>query len=216
MYRKLLGKIMNRYLTSKEFDYILKLNNNSPLTEQLLYEMANVEKSKTGLPYDIWIDDVGVDRGNEYSNSPRLKVNVNGELISMTISDNPDIPISIQRLGKISFPNKDKIQKWIKAYKNILLAHYYKKISNIQALSLLGPLKVATANDMKLSDILKPYPDAKISLEWDPKNFLYEIKAYSKDKVLEVNYAMNEYEAYKEAVKLKDKYQCENSLNLSK
>ena len=40
-----------------------------------LYEIANIKKSRTGLPYDIWVDSVGSSRNIQH-NSPRLKIDV--------------------------------------------------------------------------------------------------------------------------------------------
>lgn len=44
----------------------------------ILKEMANLLKDKTGLPYDIWIDEQGEDR-NIPHHIPRLKVDTNKE-----------------------------------------------------------------------------------------------------------------------------------------
>ena len=36
------------------------------LNEDALFEMANIKAKRTGLPYDLWIDSMGIDRGNEH------------------------------------------------------------------------------------------------------------------------------------------------------
>ena len=55
-----------------------------------LFEMANVSKKDTKLPYDIWIDSEGKNR-NIAPNYPRLKVDCNGDRIPVSISENPEI-----------------------------------------------------------------------------------------------------------------------------
>lgn len=124
---------MNRFLTYKEFNYTFNLNKKSPLLEQLPYEVFSINSNITGLPYDILLDDVGIDRGVHFI--PTLKVKVDNLLISIFISDNPST------VKNLDFLYKDNIYLWVKRYKNILLDHYYKKLSNLQTAPLLGPLK---------------------------------------------------------------------------
>lgn len=78
------------------------------LNEQYLLEMANVKSTDTGLPYDIWIDSLGKDRDVEH-NIPRIKVNVNGKYIPIEISDEPDIPESVKKMGIVDFDKKSLI-----------------------------------------------------------------------------------------------------------
>lgn len=59
------------------------------------FEMANVSKDDTGLPYDLWIDSAGDSRRKH---GPRVKVQVNNTFIPLIISDNPDIPKSVKRM----------------------------------------------------------------------------------------------------------------------
>lgn len=92
--------------------------------EHPAYEMANVSKEDTGLPYDLWIDSIGVDRKGKHS-SPRLKVQVNGKLIPVLISENPDIPDSLKRKGIKDFPHLSEVKKYIKAYLKVLLINQY-------------------------------------------------------------------------------------------
>ena len=80
--------------------------------------MANVKSFDTGLPYDLWIDSVDADRKTSHSN-PRLKVNVDGQFITMEISDNPDIPDSVKKKGITDFKNKTLIQKLKKVLYNL-------------------------------------------------------------------------------------------------
>ena len=52
--------------------------------------MANVSKDDTDLPYDLWIDSDGKNRKAGH-NSPRLKVDVDGDIIPVSIINDPQI-----------------------------------------------------------------------------------------------------------------------------
>ena len=96
-----------------------------------LFEMANVSKKDTKLPYDIWIDSEGKNR-NIAPNYPRLKVDCNGDKIPVSISENPEILVK-KRISE--FP---KVRSWIKKYLAVLLQHWNKEITDKEALNQLG------------------------------------------------------------------------------
>lgn len=107
--------------------------------EGVAYEMANVSKEDTGLPYDLWIDSIGSDRNSKHS-APRLKVRIDGKFIPVLLSDNPDIPDSVKKAGIKDFPHLSEIKKYIKAYLDIFLAHYNKELTDKQALNILSTI----------------------------------------------------------------------------
>ena len=96
-----------------------------------LFEMANVSKKDTKLPYDIWIDSEGKNR-NTKQNYPRLIIDYNGERIPVSISEGPEI------LVKKTIPRFPKIKSWIKKYSVVLLQHWNKEITDREALNQLG------------------------------------------------------------------------------
>ena len=96
-----------------------------------LFEMANVSKKDTKLPYDIWIDSEGKN-GNTKQNYPRLKVDYNGVRIPVSISEDPKI------LVKKKIPEFPKIKAWIMKYSVVLLQHWNKEITDKEALNQLG------------------------------------------------------------------------------
>lgn len=96
-----------------------------------LFEMANVFKKDTKLPYDIWIDSEGKN-GNTKQNYPRLIVDYNGDRIPVSISEEPVI------LVKKKIPEFPKIKAWIKKYSTVLLQHWNKEITDKEALNQLG------------------------------------------------------------------------------
>lgn len=98
-----------------------------------LYEMANVSKQDTGLPYDIWVDSAGKDR--RVSHGPRIKVAVNGKsrrMPEISISDNPEL-----KAGR-PFEGMNVVIKWVQKYKDVLLKHYNKELTDKQLLNLLN------------------------------------------------------------------------------
>ena len=96
-----------------------------------MFEMANVSKKDTKLPYDLWIDSEGKNR-NTNQNSPRLIVDCNGDRIPVSISDNPEI------LVKKRIPGFLKVRTWIRKYLAVFLQHWNKEITDKEALNLLG------------------------------------------------------------------------------
>ena len=119
------------------------------LDEDYLFEMAQVSKDDTGLPYDLWIDGMGKDRNNTH-NTPRIKVRVKDKLIPMTIDkDNPDIPESVKKMGTTTFKGISKIRKYIKEYYSVFMKHWNREITDKQALNMLGQTE-ADDNQIKL------------------------------------------------------------------
>ena len=102
------------------------------LDEDLLFEMANVSTKDTKLPYELWIDSYVSDI--EAKNIPRIKVNVDGDLIPVSISDNPKVLVS----GKDNFRGKSEIIKYIKKYLDVFIKHWNKELTDKEALNLLG------------------------------------------------------------------------------
>ena len=180
---------------------------NFKLNEDLLFEMANLEKRDTGLPYDIWIDSAGKSRSNSHSNTPRIKIDVNGDLIPVEISDNPDIPDSVKKQGVPNIPHFSEIKKYVKAYKKVFLAHYLNQISDKQALNLLGPIKLAPQSEISLSQIIDQTPNTIIKYRWDNKELLYIIEVYKDNSKVDTLYALGEYNLFKYLGELKNKYQ---------
>ena len=86
---------------------------------QVLNEMPNLTRKQTGLPYAIWLDSAGDDRDVGH-NVPRLKVNVDGNRVPISITDNPKILIN----RKINIKNFKKISDWIILNKELILGYY--------------------------------------------------------------------------------------------
>lgn len=93
--------------------------------------MANVSKDDTGLPYDIWIDSEGKLRKVGH-NSPRIKVDVDGDRIPVSISQNPMILVDKK------IPKFNLIKNYVIKYFDVLIKHWNKELTDKQALNLLN------------------------------------------------------------------------------
>lgn len=155
-------------------NYIVE--NLSELNEQILFEMANIKSNRTGLNYDIWIDSMGFRRGNEHSYHPRIKVQIDNNLIPIDITDDPQVPESVLKvLGDEFERHLPQVKKWIKEYKEILLAHYYGKIDDTQAGNLLSTIGKAAASIEKMHQLLDRANIKVAEFYWDSFQLLYVV-----------------------------------------
>lgn len=201
------------YLNKHNIDdnKIYSINKLKSLNENLLLEMTNIWGNQIGLPYDIWLDPAGKERGNEHTFSPRIKINVDGNLIPMTISDNPDIPESVKKQGVIDFPHISLIKKYIKAYKDVLLAHFLKQISDKDVTQLLKNIKYADTSKEQLKAILNPrIENGQIEYRWDDEELLYIIDVLNSDnEIIITDFATNDFELFSKIEELKEVYEIE-------
>ena len=84
---------------------------------------VNVLKSRTGLQYDLWIDDSGTERQVQH-NKPRLKVKVDGDRIPVSIEDEPEILVNKK------IPKFNKVSSWIKNHNNDLMRYWNREIND--------------------------------------------------------------------------------------
>lgn len=96
-------------------------------------EMANVSKKDTGLPYNIWIDSRGSLRKNKHY-TPRIKVEVNDEMIPVSISESPEILVDKK------IPKFRTVKRYIIKYYPVFMKHWNKEYTDKQALNLLDKL----------------------------------------------------------------------------
>ena len=107
-----------------------------------IQEMANFKGEEFNLPVNIWIDGP-----REMKHGKRIKIQNNystnfmlGDLISITISDNPQLA---KTFNKIKIKNKDieKVKKWIIQNKQVLEMYADGKLSTKQLVNELKPLQ---------------------------------------------------------------------------
>ena len=99
--------------------------------KQACFEMANLRKQESGLPYDIWLDSAGYKRNTPH-NVMRIKVSIDNELIQVIIASQRDI-----RPQK-HFKRENEIILWASNNYNTLLMHWNGKLSDRQALNILA------------------------------------------------------------------------------
>ena len=145
------------------------------LNENLLWEMATVIPRKSGLPYKIWLDPMGITRGNEHTFSPRLKMEVDGNFIPVEISDDPQIPNSVKKTGAKEPKDFDRVQDYIRAYKDIMLAHFYGKIDDDDTTTLLKNISSADTAKKELNRLLGNYGYI-IEYVWNVPELVYTLE----------------------------------------
>lgn len=117
---------------SKVGSIIEKLNANNGEVD--LMEMANLEKSESGLPYNIWIDSQGKFR-NVPHNSPRIKVDITGNYDTLVpVSIDRVAPVNLSDNPHIKIPKFRKVSKWIIDNYDTLIKHWNKELTDLQAL----------------------------------------------------------------------------------
>lgn len=100
------------------------------IEEQRLVEMSNLVKRKTGLPVNIWVDDVGIDRDVEH-NLPRIKVQNDtadrrqSDGFELSIENDPKILSSTCKLSSKDF---QAVRSFVIKYKQALIDHWNQDI----------------------------------------------------------------------------------------
>lgn len=81
-----------------------------------LFEMSNLLPKSTGLKYRIWY----LYKTNREKHGPRIKVDIQGKDVSVSISDTPR---QMNKL-KVRIPDFRELQDWIKINKDLLLQYW--------------------------------------------------------------------------------------------
>lgn len=104
--------------------------------------MANLQKDFLRLPANVWVDEMGAARQNKRS-LPRVKVQKDkstrpnmSKLIPVSISDDPKILIKNYE-SELSSSEWKEIFDFIKDFKEILLDHWYGRLSTPELIRTL-------------------------------------------------------------------------------
>lgn len=100
-------------------------------TKQTCFEMANLRKHESGLPYDIWLDSAGCKRNTPH-NVMRINVSIDDEFIPIIIASQRDI-----RPQK-HFKRENEIISWTSNNYDTLFKHWNSELSDRQALNILA------------------------------------------------------------------------------
>ena len=120
---------MNIIKEFNEFDKPIKL------TQDELFEMANLRSTSTGLPMTIYVSE------KQASHGARIKVSQNynkmntSDLFSVSILPTPSIVAGDK--GSISNSDLSKVYKWIKINQITLMDYWDRKIDTAELIGLL-------------------------------------------------------------------------------
>ena len=98
--------------------------------KQTCFEMANLRKHESGLPYDIWLYSAGYKRNTHHS--VMIKVSIDNELIPVIIASQRDI-----RPQK-HFKRENEIILWASNNYDTLFRHWNGELSDRRALNILA------------------------------------------------------------------------------
>lgn len=183
------------------------------LNEDLLFEQATIDKEDSKLPYTIWLDPTGKDRGNKYSGSPRIKITLPGteEQVPITISEDPEVPASVKKNKNIKIPKFNELKEWIIAYRKILLAHFYRQINDKQATSLLLSVDKASEAELKLGKYLGHKPKGYIEWFYDQSEGVYEAQVKDDEgQIVTRSIELSRHAMWTEIQELKNIYEVED------
>jgi hypothetical protein len=98
-----------------------------------IFEMANYKSEDSGLPHDIWFDELGVERKGTH-HTPRVKISLPSKnLIPVSIESKPKILLKGTQLRKAEREAKEKEMKlmfdFISKNHNLILQHWNGKIT---------------------------------------------------------------------------------------
>ena len=99
--------------------------------KQTCFEMANLRKHESGLPYDIWLDSASCKRNTPH-NVMRINVSIDNELIPVIIASQRDI-----RPQK-HFKRENEIISWTSNNYDTLFKHWNSELSDRQVLNILA------------------------------------------------------------------------------
>ena len=101
------------------------------IVKQTRFEMANLRKHESGLPYDICLDSAGYKRNTPH-NVMSIKVSIDNELIPVIIASQRDIR------PKKHFKRENEITLWASNNYDTLFKHWNNELSDRQALNILA------------------------------------------------------------------------------
>lgn len=111
--------------------------------KQSLYEFADLVPEDTNLVAVIWVDGprkVKHSKRIKFQNNNATSLN-GGEMIPITISDDPQIPNSVKPKLKIKGKELTRIKQWIILNKEVLLAYSNGEITTKQLYMQIKPLE---------------------------------------------------------------------------
>lgn len=97
------------------------------------YEMANLTRSESGQPFDIWIDSAGKDRKTKH-NEPRIKATNNGVSVIAGFKNGQYSNFQTAKDKLKKFGKTKELQEYIIKIKPLLELHWEGKITDSEFL----------------------------------------------------------------------------------
>ena len=91
----------------------------------MITEMPILDKNKTGLPYDVWLDPAGQERRPGH-NSRRIKIKINNVWVPFDI-DSLQVPFSVKQYRNKKFPKQKEIEDWVLKYRDEIAKYWEQK-----------------------------------------------------------------------------------------
>ena len=117
---------------------------------EAFFEMANISKKRTKLKYDIWLDSAGNSRKNKHS-LPRVKIIIDNDMISVSISKNPEFLVDVSKYKKLN--DIKPVFDFIAKFEDVLLMHWNEEIDDMGALGIIFD----TLNGLPKDDAIRKY-----------------------------------------------------------
>ena len=102
-----------------------------------IYGMSNLKPSKTGQPFELWVDEIGSDR-NVGHNLPRFKSKANDVQLDIILDENGNAKIINTDTRKIKkFKYAKEAVKFIEKFQKPLLMHWYGEIDSADLANII-------------------------------------------------------------------------------
>lgn len=97
--------------------------------ETTLYEWANIRRNTTGLPFDIWVDEIGKNRNTKH-NELRIKVTANNVQLDVIVHNHGEIEYANNPADIRKFGHKKELEDFILKVSPALKAHWNQDIDS--------------------------------------------------------------------------------------
>lgn len=129
-------------LTKKELHQLIQesidevIADNPQIYDNLLYEMSNISRKTTGLDFIVWVQTHMEGPAAGQHNLPRLKFQVNGNYIPVSIEREPRLlgGVTYEQLN-ISSKQYKKLILWIQTNYNALISYWNGNIATDELIS---------------------------------------------------------------------------------
>lgn len=116
-----------------------------------IYGMSNLKPSKTGQPFELWVDEIGSDH-NVGHNLPRFKPKANDVQLDIVLNENGNAKIINADTRKIQkFKYAKEAVKFIEKFQKPLLMHWY---GEIDSADLTNIIKLVEKKNYSLDDAI--------------------------------------------------------------